>query len=60
MKPTLVFELVELAIALAQAHMDSGDVKDTLVEIVTKGVLAYKEHTGEPMDPQMVGMEVTL
>jgi hypothetical protein len=60
MNPRLIFELVELAITLAQAHMESEDLKDTLIEIVTKGALAYKEHTGEPMDPQMVGMEATL
>ena len=60
MNPTLIFELVELAITLAQAHMESDDVKDTLVDIITKAVQAYHEHTGEPLDPQMVGIESTL
>jgi hypothetical protein len=60
MNPTLIYELVELAITLAQAHMNSEDLQGTLVDIATKAALAYKEHTGEPMDPQMVGLEATL
>jgi hypothetical protein len=53
-------ELVELAIALAQTHLKSDDIEATLVDIITTAVRTYEEHTGEPLDPRMVGIEGTL
>jgi hypothetical protein len=60
MKPDLILDLVGLAIALAQAHMQSEDVEQTLIDIVTTAVAAYHDHTGEPLDPQLVGLESRL
>jgi hypothetical protein len=60
MKSDLIFELVELAISLAQAEIDSGNVEQTLLDIVQKGVQAYEDHTGEQFDPLLIGVENTL
>lgn len=60
MNPQLIFDLVALAIALAQQQLNSEDIEETLVEIITTAVAAYKDHTGEPVDPQLVGIEATL
>ena len=53
----LIFQLVELAIQLAHAELDSGDVEQTLLDIIHKGVQAYEEHTGETLDPFLITAE---
>ena len=50
MNPNLIVNLVDLAIALAQSQLDSGDAKQALLGIVRKGVRAYEDHTGKPLD----------
>ena len=46
MNPNLIVNLVDLAIALAQSQLDSGDAKQALLGIVPKSIRAYKNHTG--------------
>jgi hypothetical protein len=60
MNSDLIFELVELAISLAHTHLDSGDVEQTLLDIVHKGVQAYEDHTGEELDPFQIEAEDLL
>ena len=60
MKPSLIFELVDLAISLARTQLDAGDVERTLLDIIQKGVQAYQNHTGEPLDPNLIRKEAPL
>jgi hypothetical protein len=60
MNSDLIFELVELAVSLAHSQLDSGDVAPTLLDIATQAVAAYRDHTGEPVHPDMIGIEETL
>jgi hypothetical protein len=60
MNPNLIFDLVELAVSLAHSHIESADITPTLVEIVQKAVQAYEDHTGESIDPRLIGVEAPL
>ena len=57
MNPNLIVNLVDVAIALAQSQLDSGDAKQALLGIVQKGVRAYEDHTGEPLDLSLIKAE---
>jgi len=57
MNPTLIFQIVQAAIALAQSQLDSKDVANTLLGIVKKGVQAYEANTGLPLDPKLIKAE---
>jgi len=57
MNPTLIFQIVQVAIALAQSQLDSKDVANTLLGIVQKGVQAYEANTGLPLDPKLIKAE---
>ena len=57
MNPNLIVNLVDLAIALAQSQLDSGDAKQALLGIVQKGVRGYEDHTGEPLDLSLIKAE---
>ena len=57
MRPNLIFDLVELAISLAQSHLNDEDVEGTLLDIVQKGVRAYEEQTGERLSPLLTRAE---
>jgi hypothetical protein len=57
MNPELVLKLVDVAISLAQTQMDSTDTTQALVAIVQKGVRAYEDHTGGPLDPSLIKAE---
>jgi hypothetical protein len=61
----IVFELVELAIALAQTLGDGtiqgdAEVARTLQDIIDKGVQAYRDHTGAPLDPNLIDPETAV
>jgi hypothetical protein len=60
MKPNLIYELVELAISLAQAHLDSGDLEDTLLDMIHKAAQAYQDQTGEKLNLDLIGAEGSL
>jgi hypothetical protein len=53
----LIFELVELAISLAHAELDSEGVEPMLLDIIQKAVQAYEDHTGEKLDPFLIEAE---
>jgi hypothetical protein len=57
MNPTLIFQIVQIAISLAQNQLDSKDVASTLLAIVQKGVQAYEANTGLPLDPKLIKAE---
>jgi len=60
--PAIVFEIAELALGLAKIQT-TGNVQqyavlaDTLAQIVVKAALAYKEYTGQPLDPSLIKPE---
>ncbi len=60
MTPNLIIELVQLAISLADTHLDGGDVAHILLGIVQKGVQAYEEQTGRTLNPALIRAENTL
>jgi hypothetical protein len=60
MNPSLVYQLVELAINLAQCELDSGDVEKALWNVVLKSVEAYEDHTGQPIDMHQIHPENPL
>ncbi len=60
MTPNLIIELVQLAISLADTHLDGGDVAHILLGIVQKGVQAYEEQTGRTLNPALIRPENTL
>ena len=65
MNPQIVIALVEIAILLAQS-LGKGSVQSdattakTLLGIINKGVQAYQQHTGEPLDPNLIRPETTV
>jgi hypothetical protein len=65
MNTNIVFELVELAISLGQSQGDGttqGDpqVAQMLLDIIDKGVQAYQDHTGAPLDPSLINPETAV
>ena len=60
MKSDLIFELVELAISLAHAELDGGNVEETLLDIVHKSAEAYEDYTGEKLEPFLIEAEDPL
>jgi hypothetical protein len=56
---------VELAVSLFREvtnHDESGDttIKDTLIEIAQTTDRAYKQHTGEQLDPSVIHPETLM
>jgi hypothetical protein len=65
MNTMLVFEILQLAVALAQSQFSGAAaaeiaVAQTLVDIVQKGTEAYRQHTGQPLDPTLIKAETTI
>jgi len=62
MNPSLAFEIAELALSLARRQaggnvQQHATVVDTLLKIMQKGAQAYREHTGEALDPSLIRAE---
>ena len=62
MNPNLAFEIVELALSFAKSQatrkvQQDVTVADTLLKIIQKGVQAYRDHTGETLDPALIQAE---
>ena len=60
MKANLILEFVDLAISLIQTHLDSQEAEQTLMDILQKAFEAYEDHTGETLDPRLIGAESRL
>jgi hypothetical protein len=60
MSPNIVYQLVELAINVAQCELDSGDVEKALLAVIKKGMEAYEDHTGEPVNPFLLNVQTPL
>jgi hypothetical protein len=56
MNAGLIYQLVELAISLAQNELDGSTMENTLIDIIQKGVQVYHEQTGKALDPRTVGI----
>ena len=57
MNPNLIFQLVELAISLAQSQLHGRETEHALLRIIRKGVQAYEDHIGETLDPLLIKSE---
>ena len=62
MNADIVLQLVEVAISLARSRADGTAEQDakiatTLITIVRSGAQAYKDHTGEALDPLLIKAE---
>jgi hypothetical protein len=64
MNTTLIFEILQLSISLAQSVTSGTATPDvtaqSLLDIVQKGSQAYQQHTGEPLDPSLIKPEETM
>ena len=56
----LIAQLVQIAISLAKTQLNGKNVELALVNIVQSGVQAYEDHTGRPLDPQLIKPEAAL
>jgi len=50
----VIYQLVEVALSLAQSELEGPELERTLLDIIQKGVEAYQEQKGEPLDPRLV------
>jgi hypothetical protein len=62
MNTNLVFQIVNLAVALAQAHTTGSAQQNVtltgiLLQIIQKAVQAYQDHTGETLDVALIKPE---
>jgi hypothetical protein len=65
MNSDLVLRLVEIAISLVQSQAGGSARQDasaanTLLALIQKGVQAYEEHTGKPLDPALIKAEARI
>jgi hypothetical protein len=56
MNAGLIYQLVELALSLAQNELNGSTMESTLLDITKKAVQAYQEQTGKALDPRLVGI----
>jgi hypothetical protein len=56
----LIYNLVELAISLAQSHLDGSELENTLIDLVHKSIEAFEDLTGKTLDPDTLLPETTL
>jgi hypothetical protein len=57
MNPTLIAQLVDVAISVAKSQLQGKEVQDALVGIIQTGVQAYEEHAGQPFDLSLIRPE---
>ena len=65
MNPNVVFEILNLAVSLVQAHttgkaQPDATVSGILLRIIARAIQAYHDHTGETLDPSLIKHEQVL
>ena len=60
MNTELILQLVETAIELAQDQLSGTELEQTLSDIALKGLDAYRAHTGETLDPDLIDAEESI
>ena len=65
MSPDVVFEIVNLAVSLAQVQTTGKAQQDAvlsgiLLQIIARAIQAYHDHTGETLDPSLIKPEQVL
>ena len=65
MNMTLILEILQLVLALAQAQLKGQSGQDLaigqiLLQIIQKGAQAYQLHTGEPLDMSLIQPEAEV
>jgi hypothetical protein len=49
-----VLALLDSILAAAGSLIPGGQLADLLVKIIQRGVTAYEDHTGKPIDPSLL------
>ena len=49
-----ILALLDSVLAAAGTLIPYGQLVDLLLKIVQKGVAAYEDHTGQPIDPELI------
>jgi len=57
MNANLIFQLVQVAISLAQSQLDGKDAANVLLTIVQRAGAAYEQQTGKPIDLSLIKSE---
>ena len=58
MNINLLLEILGLAVALLQGHYDErNDLEETLLDLINRVAEAYRQHTGEVLDPSLIKSE---
>jgi hypothetical protein len=65
MNTALVFQILQLALSLAQSHLSGTAKQDilvgqTLVDLVEKGTEAYQQHMDQPVDTASIKAEEAI
>ena len=56
MTADVILQFIELGISLAQSENEGADAEQILLDIISKGVQAYHDSIGKPVDPMAVGI----
>jgi len=62
MNPSLIFQIMQAAVAVAEMQAErnpdhDAGIGDTLLQIIETGAEAYRQHTGEPLDLDLIKAE---
>jgi hypothetical protein len=65
MNADLIYELIEIAISLAHSQgnetvQGEAEVAQTLADIVRQAVRAYEDHTGQPVNLDLIPSELGI
>jgi hypothetical protein len=60
MKENLIYELLDLAVSLAQSQLDGSKLENTLLDLVRKSMEAFEDQTGKALDPQTLQPQSAL
>jgi hypothetical protein len=60
MKENLIYELLDLAVSLAQSQLDGSTLENTLLDLVRKSIEAFEDQTGKVLDPHTLLPQAAL
>ncbi len=65
MNPNMGWQFIELALSLVKTQasgniQQEAEVADVLVQIIAKAMQAYRDHTGEPLNPDLIHIEPAI
>ena len=64
MNLNLIVEIAELALSIVENALNGSpsaqSVTDALLQILQKGAQVYQQHTGAPLDPTLIRVELPV